>query len=423
MSRYLLIKSARLIEPNLNFDKEVDILIKDDKIDKISEHIYEKDYDIIDAKGLIACSGFVDIHAHLRDPGFTYKEDLESGMKAATFGGFTTIVCMPNTNPPIDNESIISYILLKAQKIGICDVKVSACVTKNRSGKELTDFYRLKKAGAVCFTDDGSPVQDQKLMLKALETTSLIDSFVANHCEDDAFAGNGAFDEGAFSSVYGLPFRPSYAEEVMIARDAILSYQTGGRLHIQHISSSISVDIIRFFKEKGANVTCEVNPNHLALNSFLAFKKKTLLKVNPPIRDYKTQEHLIKALKEGIIDCIATDHAPHARHEKIHPIKGAAGMLGFQVALPIMMSLVKDGTIDIATLIKLMSKNPAKILGFNNTLKEGALANIILWHPRHEWMFDDGINPSKSSNSPFLNSILNAKVFYTIYKGEIVYKY
>jgi len=423
MSRYLLIKSARLIEPNLNFDKEVDILIKDDKIDKISEHIDEKDCDIIDAKGLIACSGFVDIHAHLRDPGFTYKEDLESGMKAATFGGFTTIVCMPNTNPPIDNESIISYILLKAQKIGICDVKVSACVTKNRSGKELTDFYRLKKAGAVCFTDDGSPVQDQKLMLKALEMVSLLNSFVANHCEDDAFAGNGTFDEGAFSSVYGLPFRPSYAEDVMVARDCILSYKTGGKLHIQHLSSSLSVDIVKFFKEKGANITCEINPNHLALNSFAAFKKKTILKVNPPIRDYKTQEALIKALQEGIIDCIATDHAPHAKHEKLHPIKGAAGMLGFQVALPIMMSLVKDGVIDIKSLITLMSKNPAKILGFDNTIKEGALANLVLWHPSHEWFFDESINPSKSSNSPFLNSVLTSKVFYTVYKGKIVYRY
>ncbi|GAB6078226.1 dihydroorotase [Hydrogenobaculum acidophilum] len=419
----ILIKSARLIEPDLNIDKVVDILIKDEKIEKISEHIDENISDIIDAKGLIACSSFVDLHAHLRDPGFTYKEDLGSGMKAAVFGGFTTIVCMPNTNPPIDNESVISYILLKAEKIGICDVKVSACVTKNRAGKELTDFYKLKKAGAVCFTDDGAPVQDQNIMLKALEISALVDSFVANHCEDDAFVKEGAFDEGAFSSVYGLPFRPSYAEEVMIARDATLSYHTGGRLHIQHISSALSIDIIKFFKEKGANITCEVNPNHLALNSFAAFKKKTLLKVNPPIRDYKTQEALINALKEGVIDCIATDHAPHAKHEKKHPIKGAAGMLGFQVALPIMMSLVKDGIMDIKNLIKLMSKNPAKIIGFNNTIKEGALANLVLWHPNHEWVFDENINPSKSSNSPFLNSILTSKVFYTIYKGKIVYKY
>ncbi len=419
---YLLIKNVRLVEPDLNIDKIVDILIKDEKIEKISEHIEEK-CETVDARGLIACAGFVDLHAHLRDPGFTYKEDLESGMKAAVFGGFTTLVCMPNTNPPIDNESVISYILLKAKDIGLCDVKVSACVTKNRAGKELTDFYRLKKSGAVCFTDDGAPVQDQKIMLKALEMSALVDSFIANHCEDDAFVKDGAFDEGAFSSVYGLPFRPSYAEEVMIARDAVLSYHTGARLHVQHISSSLSIDIIKFFKDKGANITCEVNPNHLALNSFVAFKKKTLLKVNPPIRDHKTQEALIKAVKEGIIDCIATDHAPHAKHEKKHPIRGAAGMLGFQVALPVMMSLVKDGTLDIKDIVRLMSKNPAKILGFDNTIKEGAVANLVLWHPNHEWIFDESINPSKSSNSPFINSVLTSKVFYTIYRGKIVYKY
>lgn len=418
----LLIKNARVIEPNLNIDDILDIYIKDGKIQKIA-----KDIDItcqtIDATGLIACSGFVDIHAHLRDPGFTYKEDLESGMKAAVFGGFTTIVCMPNTNPSIDNESVISYILLKARNIGLCDVKVSACVSKNRKGGELTDFYKLRKAGAVCFTDDGSSVQDSKMMLKALEMATLLDSFVANHCEDDNFTKSGAFDEGVYSSAFGIPFRPSYAEDIMIARDAILAYKTNTRLHIQHLSSSLSVDIVRFFKEKGANITAEINPNHLALNSFLAFKKGPLLKVNPPIRDHKTQEALIKALQEGIIDCIATDHAPHAKHEKQNPMSAQAGMLGFQVALPIMMSLVKDGIIDIKSLINLMSKNPAKILGIDNTLKEGAQADIVLFHPNHEWLFDESINPSKSSNSPFINSILKSKVFYTIYKSEIVYKY
>ncbi len=423
MDKAILIKNARVIEPNLNIDDNFDILIKNEYIKKIAPNIDIKTDDIIDAKGLIACSGFVDIHAHLRDPGFIYKEDLESGMKSAVFSGFTTIVCMPNTNPPIDNESVISYIILKAQKLGLCDVKVSACVTKNRAGKELTDFYKLRKAGAVCFTDDGSPVQDPNIMLKAIEMATIVNSFVANHCEDDAFVKEGAFDEGAFSSVYGFPFRPSYAEDIIISRDAILAYKTNTRLHIQHLSSALSIDIVRFFKEKGANITCEINPNHLALNSFVAFKKKTLLKINPPIRDAKTQEALIKAVQEGIIDCIATDHAPHAKHEKKHPLKGAAGMLGFQVALPIMMSLVKDGIIDIKKLINLMSKNPAKILGFDNTIKEGALANLVLWHPNHEWVFDEHINPSKSSNSPFLGDILKGKVFYTIYKGDVVYRY
>lgn len=419
----ILIKNARVIEPNLNIDDNLDILIENDKIKQIKKHIEGAFDQVIDATGLIACSGFIDIHAHLRDPGFTYKEDLESGMKSAVFGGFTTIVCMPNTNPPIDNESTISYILLKAKNIGLCDVKVSACVTKNRIGKELTDFYTLKKAGAVCFTDDGSPIQDSKIMIRALEMASLVDSFVANHCEDDSFVKDGAFDEGVFSSTFGIPFRPSYAEDIMIARDLIIAYKTNTRIHIQHVSSALSIDIIRFFKEKGANVSVEVNPNHLALNNTLAFKKKSLLKVNPPIRDKKNQETLIKALKEGIIDIIATDHAPHAKHEKLNPLKAHAGMLGFQVALPIMMSLAKDGIIDINDIIKLMSKNPAKLLNIDNTIKEGAKANLILWHPSHEWMFDESINPSKSSNSPFINSILKSKVFYTIYEGKIVYKY
>ncbi|SHK22492.1 dihydroorotase [Thermocrinis minervae] len=418
----ILIKNARIVDPSQSLDVVGDLLIEKGRIKEIGQNLIEFEAQIVDARGLILCPGFVDLHVHARDPGQTYKEDIRTVSMCAVAGGFTTIVCMPNTNPPIDSPEVVNYVICESQKVGLCRILPAGAITKGRKGKDLTDFYALKKAGCVALTDDGSPLMDSRLMEITLKLSRDLGLLVMNHCEDDRLA-YGHIDEGYVSSLLGIASRPASAEDVLVARDCILSYRTGGRLHVQHISSSLSLDIVRFFKEKGAPVSCEVNPYHLTLTQEELLKSGSNAKVNPPLRTEEDRRALIEALKDGTIDCVATDHAPHASWEKGLIEKAMPGMIGLQLALPMMLKLVDEGHISLSKMVELMSYKPAQLIGLGcGTLKPGAVADVILFDPKKEWVLSEETNLSKSRNTPLWGKVLKGKVMLTILQGKVVYK-
>mgnify|MGYP001626162940 FL=1 len=419
----LLIKRGRIIDPSNNLDFVGDLLIEKGKVKAIGENIFEFEAQVIDASGLIVCPSFIDLHVHLRDPGQTYKEDIESGSRCAVAGGYTTVVCMPNTDPPIDSPQVAQYVIGKAKSIGLCSVLPAGTLTKGRKGKELSDFYALKSAGCVALTDDGSPLMDSKLMKRALELAGQLGLIVMNHCEDDSLA-YGHINEGYVSALLGISSRPPEAEDILVARDLILSYHTGSHIHIQHLSTALSVELIRYFKEKGAKVSCEVNPYHLVFTEEEILRSGSPAKVNPPLRRKEDRDALISALKEGIIDCIATDHAPHASWEKKQIENAKPGMIGLQTALPMALKLVRQEHITLKEMINLMSCRPAQILKLEGcgTLKVGSKANITIFDPEREWVLDEKTNYSKSKNTPLWKKTLKGKVLYTIFEGKVVYQ-
>ncbi len=417
-----LIKGGTLIDPSRGINGSYDLLIEGDRIKRVDEEIFEPEAEIIDAKGLVVAPGFVDLHVHFRDPGQTYKEDILSGSKTAVAGGYTTVVCMPNTNPPIDTPQTAQYVVAKANCYGLCRVLPAGTITKGRKGVELSDFYSLKEAGCVAFTDDGSPVMDAGIMRKALELSAQLKVPIMNHCEDDNLA-RGAINEGEVSALLGISSRPPEAEDVLNARDCILAYYTGGHVHIQHLTTALGVDIIRHFKEKGAKITCEVNPNHLIFTEEELLRSGGNARVNPPLRRKEDLEALKKALSEGIIDCVATDHAPHAPFEKGRVDSAMPGIIGLQTALPTMLNLVEEGVLSLEDMVRLMSANPARIIGVEaGTLEEGAPADIVIFDPKKEWVLNEETNFSKSKNTPLWGKVLRGKVICTIKGGKVVHK-
>ena len=418
----LLIKRGTLVDPSQDLEGVYDLLVEGDRIKRIDREIFEPEAEIIDAEGLIVAPGFVDLHTHLRDPGQTYKEDIESGSRCAVAGGYTTIVCMPNTDPPIDSPWVVEYVILKARHVNLCNVLPAGAVTRGRKGKELTDMYSLKEAGCVAFTDDGSPVKDSEVMRRALEISSQIGVPVFDHCEDDRIA-IGSVNSGEVATLLGYSSRPPEAEDVLNARDCILAYHTGGHVHIQHLTTALGVDIVRYFKEKGARITCEVNPYHLILSEEEVLKSGPLARVNPPLRRSEDVKALRSALTDGTVDCVATDHAPHAGFEKELLGTSMPGMIGLQTTLPVMLSLVEEGVITLRRMVELMSTNPARIIGLDRgTLKEGSVADIVIFDPKKEWVLNEETNLSKSKNTPLWGKRLKGKVIYTIKDGRVVYK-
>jgi dihydroorotase len=418
----LLIKKGTVVDPSQDLEGVYDLLIEGDRVKKIDREIFEPEAKVIDARGLVVAPGFVDLHVHLRDPGQTYKEDIESGSRCAVAGGFTTVVCMPNTDPPIDSPWVAEYVVLKARCLNLCNVLPAGAVTKGREGKELTDMYSLKEAGCVAFTDDGSPVMDSDLMRRALEISAQIGVPILDHCEDDRMA-SGSVTAGEVATLLGYTSRPPEAEEVLNARDCILAYHTGGHVHIQHLTTALGVDIVRYFKDKGARVTCEVNPYHLILSEEEVLRSGPLARVNPPLRRKEDLGALRSALADGTVDCVATDHAPHAGFEK--DLLGGAmpGMIGLQTALPIMLTLVSEGVISLRRMVELMSTNPARIIGIDRgTLREGSVADVVIFDPNKEWVLNEETNLSKSRNTPLWGKRLKGKVIYTIKGGRIVHK-
>jgi len=422
-----LIKGGYVVDPSQNLEGIFDLLIEEGKISKIEKEISPSgDTKVLNAKGLVVSPAFVDPHAHLRDPGFTYKEDIESGSRAAVFGGFTTVVSMPNTKPETDNPAIVRYQIARAREVGLINLLPAAAITKGRKGKELTEFGALKEAGAVALTDDGTTPTDEALLRRAFELAADFDLLITDHAELPSLS-KGHLNEGKVSSLLGIEGRSRVAEALAVARDGYLAQITGARVHIQHMSAKEGVELLKLFKEKGVKITGEVNPNHLLLTEEAILKYGSLAKVNPPLRTEEDRKSLIEALAEGIIDCIGTDHAPHSPEEKAKPLEEAPpGMLGFQIALPALVKLYNEGYINLKRLVEVLSTAPAKILKIYpqyGTLKEGTTADIVLFDLKKEWIFSEDINPSKSKNSPFLNRKLVGKVIYTIKEGKIVYSF
>jgi len=416
----LIIKGGTLVDPSQGVREGFDILIDGEKIKKIDREITAGDAQVIDAWGAVVAPGFVDLHVHFRDPGQTYKEDIESGCRAAVAGGYTTVVCMPNTVPPIDTPAIAEYVRKRSDEIGLCDVLPAGTLTVGRRGEKLSDFYALHSAGCVAFTDDGSTLLNPSLMRRALELCSQIGVPVMNHCEDPELSA-GEINEGEVSALLGISGRHPSAEDVMVARDCILSYHTGGHIHLQHLTTALSVELVRFFKEKGARVTCEVNPLHLLLTEEEVLRSGALAKVNPPLRRREDVEALRRALAEGTVDCIATDHAPHHPSEKGLLESSLPGMVGLQTALPLMLSLVRKGLIDMLRMVELMSTNPAKIVGVEGgAIREGYPADLVIFDPEAEWEPAEGLR-SKSKNTPLLGTSLKGKVLYTLKRGRVVF--
>ena len=430
ITKPLLIQGGRIIDPSQGIDEIGSLLISNGKISWVGKGKTpppQADYDVLHAEGLIVCPGFIDLHCHLRQPGFDEKETMSSGTLAAARGGFTTVCCMPNTNPPLDNKTVIDYVKSKAAKEGAVRVLPIGCITKSRKGQELADMNEIAEAGAIGFSDDGNPVLDQNLMRKALEQSRTLGLPIIEHCEDTSITEGGFINAGTISAKLGLKGMPAAAEETMVARNLALAELTGGHIHIAHVSTAGSVELIRRAKEKGIKVTAEATPHHLTLTEEKVLDYNTNAKVNPPLRTQKDIQALIDGLRENVIDIIATDHAPHTKADKLCDFAGAAfGISGLETALGSVMSLVHDGHLALPALISKLTSEPARIIGDKygklGTLATGAPADITIFDPDAEWTVEPENFASKGRNTPLAGAKLKGKVTATIYQGKLVYK-
>lgn len=427
----MIIKNGRVIDPKSGFDGIADIIIKDGKIKKIlkkaeasevQEALPETGEEVIDASGLIVAPGLIDVHVHFRDPGLTYKEDIETGAAAAKAGGFTTVVMMGNTKPVIDNEEALRYVLEKGEQTGI-HVLSAANITKGMKGKELTDMEALRAQGAAGFTDDGVPIMDVKLLMKAMEMAKKLDVPLSFHEEDPGFIINNGINRGAVSEALGIGGSPRVAEDSLVARDCMIALYTGACVNVQHISSKNAVAAVALAKKLGADVWAEVTPHHLTLDETAVLEFGSLAKMNPPLRTKEDREALIAALKDGTIDMIATDHAPHSKEEKEKPLTEApSGIIGLETSLPLCVTeLVKKGHLSYVELFEKMCLNPARLYRLDSGyLAEGGPADLVIFDDQEE--FAAGPFESKSSNSPFTGRKMFGKVKTTICSGKAVYQ-
>lgn len=436
---FLLIHGSHMIDPSQGIDQVGDLLIAEGKIVQIGGTIIlsqdpergEGEAKNLDATGLVVCPGFIDLHCHLREPGFEDKETIATGTKAAAIGGFTTVCCMANTEPPLDTPAAVDWVKQKASKNSLVAVLPIGCITKGRKGEELTDMAELAEAGVLAFSDDGNPVASSQLMRRAMEYSRDLGLPIIDHCEDKTLSNNGIINEGQMSAKLGLKGIPAAAEEVMVARDLILAKLTKARLHIAHASTKGSVELIRRAKEEGISVTAEVTPHHLTLTEERIAGESpnkpfdTNAKVNPPLRTKEDVEALIKGLKDGVIDAIATDHAPHTLADKnCGPELAAFGISGLETAFGCLMSLVHHGEISLTQLISKLTCEPAKVIGRNGelgTLKTGAPANITILDPDREWIVNSRDFASKGKNTPYDGYKFKGKVMATIVSGRIAY--
>ena len=427
----MIIKNGQVIDPKSGFDGIADIIIKDGKIKKIlkkaeasevQEALPETGEEVIDASGLIVAPGLIDVHVHFRDPGLTYKEDIETGAAAAKAGGFTTVVMMGNTKPVIDNEETLRYVLEKGEQTGI-HVLSAANITKGMKGKELTDMEALRAQGAAGFTDDGVPIMDVKLLMKAMEMAKKLDVPLSFHEEDPGFIINNGINRGAVSEALGIGGSPRVAEDSLVARDCMIALYTGACVNVQHISSKNAVAAVALAKKLGADVWAEVTPHHLTLDETAVLEFGSLAKMNPPLRTKEDREALIVALKDGTIDMIATDHAPHSKEEKEKPLTEApSGIIGLETSLPLCVTeLVKKGHLSYVELFEKMCLNPARLYRLDSGyLAEGGPADLVIFDDQEE--FAAGPFESKSSNSPFTGRKMFGKVKTTICSGKAVYQ-
>ncbi|WP_029688804.1 dihydroorotase [Thermoanaerobacter sp. A7A] len=418
----MIIKNGTVID---GFGSEVkaDILIDYGIIKAIDKNIEISDAVVIDATGKYVLPGFVDMHTHLRQPGFEEKETIKTGTEAAAAGGYTTVACMPNTNPPIDNEIVVEYVKSIAQREGVVKVLPIGAMTKGMKGEEITEMAKLKKAGVVALSDDGFPIMSTGLMKRIMTYGKMYDLLMITHCEDKTLSGEGVMNSGVISTMIGLKGIPREAEEVMLARNIILAKSTGVRIHIAHISTKESVELIREAKEKGVKITAEVTPHNLTLTDEAVYNYDTNTKAYPPLRTREDIEALIEGLKDGTIDAIATDHASHTKDDKKVPYDMAAfGISGLETAFSVINTfLVQTGKMNMKDLVNYMSINPANILGISSGIKVGKTADIVIVDPYEEYVVDKDKFKSKGKNTPFHGMKLKGVVEYTIVEGQIKY--
>ncbi len=426
MKHSWLIQKGRIIDPGQGIDEIGSLLIREGEIAGWGEIPPQADYNVLPAEGLVVCPGFIDFHCHLRQPGFEEKETIATGTQAAARGGFTTVCCMPNTSPPLDNSRIIDYVKSLAAREGVVRVLPIGCITSGRKGEALAPMAELATAGVVAYSDDGSPVRNPRLMHQALDHSRVLGLPVIDHCEDTTLSEGGQVNEGVVSLELGLRGIPAAAEETMVHRNLALARQLAGcHLHIAHVSTEGSVELIRAAREQGIRVTAEVTPHHLTLTEEAALGFNTNAKVNPPLRTKRDVQALIRGLNDGVIDIIATDHAPHTEADKQCEFTLAAfGISGLETALGSLMKLVHTGELGLTTLIAKLTSEPARILKYEKlgTLEVGAPADITIFDPDREWVVDTSSFASKGKNTPLAGSELKGKVMATLFQGKPVYK-
>ena len=422
----LVIKNGRVIDPVNNVDEVMDVVVDGDEIVKTGKNLgvdeLGSDVRVIDATGLVVSPGLVDSHVHFRDPGFTYKEDIYSGAKAAAKGGVTTVILMANTKPPVDNPETLKYVLDKGAETDI-NILTTVNVTKGMRGKEIVDMEDLASKGAAGFTDDGIPIMDEAVLLEAMKRAKALNLPVALHEEDPLFVKQAGVNMGKVSEELGYGGASHTAEDIMVARDCVLAMESGARVCMQHLSSKVSVEILRTFKKLGADVHGEATPHHFTLTEDAVLEYGTYARMNPPLRTQEDKEEIIKGIVDGTIDMIVTDHAPHSKEEKDRPMANApSGITGIETSLALgIKSLVQPGHISLMKLIELMSANPLRFYNIEpEKIQAGQKADLVIFGENEEWVVKD--YASKAINSPFTGWRLPGKIHYTICKGKIVYE-
>ncbi len=438
----LLIKGGHVIDPAQGLDAAADVLIVGDKVAQVGGSLSApRGATVLPADGLMVTPGFIDLHCHLREPGFEDKETIATGTRAAARGGFTTVCCMGNTRPAIDSAATVEFIKKKAEAEGVVRVLPIACITVGQSGEQLVEMGELAEAGAVGFSDDGQPVMNSRLMRHALEYSLGFGLPVIDHCEDLTLSDGGVVNEGWVATRLGLQGIPAAAEESMVARDIALAQLTGARLHIAHVSTAGSAALVRRAKEMGLSVTAEVTPHHLTLTEARVLGRvppqrglpldcyDTNAKVNPPLRSQADVAALVAALRDGAIDAIATDHAPHTAADKLCEFDQAAfGISGLETALAATLALVHSGHISLFTLVSRLTRDPARVLAGGRfaselgSLKPGAAADVAIFDPNAQWLVNASQFASRGKNTPLGGSALKGKVMATIFGGRVVYK-
>lgn len=417
----ILIRNGRVIDPAQSMDRVADVLIQGAVIAAIGDRLAAVEH-VIDAAGMIVCPGLIDMHVHLREPGNEEKETIATGTAAAVAGGFTSVACMPNTNPALDTEAAIEFVYRQAARARHCNVFPIGAITKGRGGKELAEMGQMIRAGAVAFSDDGTGVADSAIMFRAMQYAHMLNKPLVQHCEDSSLAGGGCMHAGPTATRLGLPSIPAMAEDVMVQRDLILASTTGARYHVAHISTAGSVDAVRAAKARGIRVTTEVCPHHLLLTDECCATFDTNFKMNPPLRGSADVSACLTGIADGTIDCLCTDHAPHSAEEKSLEFQNAPfGIIGLETAVPLTIkALIEPGLIDWPRWVECWTTAPARVLELNKgTLRVGVDADVTVIDPKHKWTIDAREFKSRSRNSPFAGWSVCGRAVATIVGGEI----
>ena len=421
----LLIKGGRIIDPANGMDEVADLLIADGKIKDVGKYISSDGAEVIDASGKIVTPGLIDMHVHLREPGQEAKEDFVSGSKAAAAGGFTTVATMPNTNPVVDTAALVRSMKKRAKDVGIVHVEIIGAFTKGQKGQELAELGDMVEAGVAAFSDDGHFDSSAKVFMNGLDYLHSFDKIVINHEEETSLVEEGVMNEGHRSAMLGMKGRPTVAEDIAVARDVLLAEYTGGRVHVAHISSARSVEIVREAKRRGVRVTAEATPQHMTMTDEMVNSYDTSTKINPPLRSRKDADAVLAGLLDGTIDMIVTDHSPHAQEEKDREyIYAPSGFPGLETSLGVLLTdLYHEGRAELPLLISKMTKEPAEVFGLNaGTLSVGSPADVAIIDTELEWTVDDKEFYTRGTHSPFVGRKLKGKAVMTIVDGRIVMK-